>query len=175
MEGRAPFHVVEYIGFYHSVANTDDTAGKVSNVFLVGNEYYGIPLLVNLAEQVHDLYGGLTIKVAGGFVRQKDRWVVYECAGDSYALALASGEFVWLMVGSFIEAYPIEHGSGSFFSFGLADACIDEGKCHILPGRQAREQVELLEYEPYLSVADIGKLIIAHRAFEKLAGASAAE
>ena len=86
-----------------------------------------------------------------------------ERAGDGHALALAARELVGLVRhavgrGPTISSAPPRLASRS----SLGDARVDERQLDVVEGGGARQQVEGLEDEADLAVADGGQLVVVH-------------
>ena len=100
-----------------AVAHGDDAVGGFGDGGVVGDEDHGVfALMMDAAEEVHDLGGVLGIEVAGGFIGEEDGGFVGEAAGDGDALALTAGEFF----GHVIEAMAHAHGFEEFGGAALA-------------------------------------------------------
>ena len=66
-------------------------SGIGRNFALVGDQKDGhAPLLVDAAEDLHDLVAGGGIQGAGGFVGQDEGRVAHQGAGDGHPLLLAT-------------------------------------------------------------------------------------
>jgi hypothetical protein len=81
-------------------------------------------------------------------------------AGDGYALALAAGELVGLVVHAGAEPDLGEDLLGALDACAGGCAVVDEGQLDVMQGGGAGEQVEGLEDEADLLVADAGELIV---------------
>ena len=78
------------------------------------------------------------------------------------ALALAARELVGLVAGAVGE---VDHGQGlpgALQALDLGDPGVDEGQLDVVEGGGARQQVEGLEDEADLAVADRGQLVVVH-------------
>src|SRR5437879_6066797 len=97
-------HLLPYDGLVRSdlsVADVDAPVCVLRNVVLMCHENNGVPLLVEILEERHDLLARFRIQVASGFVRQDDRRVVHERPCNRDALPLAAGTLVGLLMISF--------------------------------------------------------------------------
>src|SRR5262245_17845658 len=81
-----------------SVTNENNAMGVLRNVVLVRDQNDGIALTVQIGEEGHDFFAGLGVEVAGRLVGENDRRRIDESACDGYALTLASGKFIGLVV-----------------------------------------------------------------------------
>jgi hypothetical protein len=148
------------VGFDRAIADGDDAVGVVGDVRLVGDEDDGVALGVEVVEEGHDLDGGFGVEVAGGLIGEDDGGLVDEGAGDGDALALAAGEFVGLMVHALAEVDGFEDELGAGDAFGGGGSVVDEGELNVMQSGGAGEQVEGLEDETDLLVADAGELVV---------------
>ena len=64
--------------------------GVAGNVFFMRDDDDGVALLIELFEKCHDLDAGLGIQGSGGFIREKNGWIVHQRPGDGHALALTT-------------------------------------------------------------------------------------
>ncbi|KWV86320.1 hypothetical protein PFLmoz3_04012 [Pseudomonas fluorescens] len=103
--------------------------------------------------------GGSAVEVAGGFVGQDHRGFADQGAGNGHTLALPTGEVGGAMVGAFGEADLCEHALGVFHRFMPRHAAITQGQRDVVQGTEAWQQVEALEHETDLLVADRRQLI----------------
>ena len=148
------------VGGDGAVADGDDAVGVLGDVGLVGDEDDGVALGVEIVEEGHDLVAGLGVEVSGGLVGEDDGGVVDEGAGDGDALALAAGELVGLVHHAGAEVDALEHGLGAGDALGGGGAVVDEGQLDVVQRGGAGEQVEGLEDEADLLVADAGELVV---------------
>ena len=86
--------------------------------------------------------------------------LVDEGAGDGDALALAAGELVGLVHHAGAEVDGLEDGFGAGDALGGGGAVVDEGQLDVVQRGGAGEQVEGLEDEADLLVADAGELVV---------------
>jgi hypothetical protein len=147
-----------------AVADGDDAVGELGDVGLVGDDDDGVALGVEIVEERHDLVAGLGVEVAGGFVGEDDGGLVDQGAGDGDALALAAGELVGLVHHAGAEVDGLEDGLGAGDALGGGGAVVDEGQLDVVQRGGAGEQVEGLEDEADLLVADAGEFVVVELA-----------
>ena len=123
-----------------------------------------LPGLVETLEERHDLDARLGVEVARGLVGQEDRRVVHERARDGHALTLPAGELVRLVAHPVVELDAPQRFLGAILPFFRGDARVDERQFHVVERGRAREEVEGLEDEPNLLVADARQLVVVHLA-----------
>src|SRR5690242_19039840 len=144
-----------------AVPEDEVAAGVGGDVGLVGHEHDGEARAVEPLEQRQDLHAGARVEVAGGLVGQDHRRIVDECARDGHALLLAARELAGVMVLTLGQPHvgqplarppaPLAHGH----------AAVEQGQLDVLQRARARQQVELLEDEADLGIADPGQLVTA--------------
>src|ERR1700728_384985 len=93
----AAFLFFPLVALDHSVFDVDNAVSIFGNVMFVRDQHNGISLAVQAIEQGHNLITSLRVEVAGGFVRQDDGWPIHQSTSHGDTLALAAGEFVWLV------------------------------------------------------------------------------
>ena len=143
-----------------TVADGDDAMGVLGDVRLVGDEDDGVALGVEIVEESHDLFAGFGVEVSGGLVGKNDGGVIDEGAGDGDALALSAGELVWLVHHAGAEVDGFKDRLGACGAFGCGGAIVDERQLDVVKGGGAGEEVEGLEDEAYLLVADTGEFVV---------------
>jgi len=138
----------------------------LGDVALVGDEHDRIALPVKTVEQGHDLGAGGRVKVSGGLVGQQDRRIVDQRPGDGDALPLSAGEFAGLVVHALFEVGEAQGLLGPLDPLLGRHAGIDQRQFDVVQGRGARQQVEGLEDEADLLVADAGQFVVAQVAHQ---------
>ena len=121
----------------------------------------GVAVLVQALEEAHDFVAGGGVEGAGGLVGQQDRRVVHEGAGDGDALALTAGELVRLVVHAALEIDLLHGELGHLEALVGGNAGVDQRQLDIVQRRGAGQQVERLEDEADLFVADAGQVVVA--------------
>ncbi len=150
----------DVVGGDGAVADGDDAVGVLGDVGLVGDEDDGVALGVEIVEEGHDLVAGLGVEVSGGLVGEDDGGMVDQSAGDGDPLALAARELVGFVHHAGAEVDGFEDGLGAGDAFGGRGAVVDEGKLDVVQRGGAGEQIEGLEDEADLLVADTGELVV---------------
>ena len=89
--------------------------------------------------------------------------LVDQGAGDGDALALAAGELVGLVVHAVAQADPLQRRARPLPPLGAREAGVDQRQLDVVQGVGARQQVEGLEDEADLLVAD-GRELAGRRA-----------
>jgi hypothetical protein len=127
----------------------------------VGDEDDGLAGLVELLEDAHDLFRRARVEVAGRLVGEDDGRIGDQGAGDRHPLLLAPGELRGVMVLAAGEADPREGFARAAGALGGAQAqvAVEHRQLDVLDGPGARQQVEALEDEADLRVADLGPLV----------------
>jgi hypothetical protein len=115
---------------------------------------------VQVPDQREDVFSGLRVEVAGGFVGEQDRRIDREGAGDGDALALAPGQLVGQVVQAVRELHERQELCGAFMEAGPRPAAQVQGQADVLEARQRRQQVEELEDEPDGVSPDFRELVV---------------
>jgi len=76
------------------------------------NDDAGLPLVRDLAEEVHDLAASDAVEGGGGLVGQHEGGLVGQGAGDGDALLLAAGELGGIRVGPVAHAKVVQQVHG---------------------------------------------------------------
>ena len=121
-----------------------------------------VALRVELLEERHDLLAGLGVEITGRLVGEDDGRIVDEGARDGDALALAAGEFVGFVAHALAEADVFERAARLVHAAALAEARVDERQLDVVQRVGARQEIECLENETDLAVADVGELVVDH-------------
>ena len=116
------------------------------------------PAAVQLAQQVHHRLAVLGVEVAGGLVGQQDRRLPADGTGDGDALLLTAGELRGQVLGAVGHADALERGVDALAPLVRLHAAVDERQLDVLEHREVADQVEALEDEADLAVADPGPL-----------------
>ena len=143
-----------------AVADVDDAVSVHGDIVLVRDQYDGVALLVQALEQRHDFVAGRGIEVAGRLVRQQDRRIVHQRAGDGDALPLTAGKLVRLVMHALLQIDLPMAPLRRLEALVGRHAAIDQRQLDIVQRRGPRQQVERLEDEPDFLVADLGELVV---------------
>jgi hypothetical protein len=93
------------------------------------------------------------VEVAGGFVRQEQRWPVNGGPSQSYSLLFTAREFGWQVICASCEADARELRVGQLPPRVLGAALSNQWQSNILPGSKMRDKVEGLEEKSDCSTA----------------------
>ena len=150
-----------------AVAELDDPRAVLGDVHFVRDQHDGDAALhVQLLEDVHDLDAGARVEVAGRLVRQQDRRLVDQRARDRDALLLAARQLVRVVVHALAEADDLEHFLRALVPLGglhlVRAAVVEQRQLDVVERRRPRQQVEPLEDEADLLVADDRQLVLRH-------------
>ena len=94
------------------MAQCDLALRQRRHLWVVGNHHDGVALLVEVLQQFGDdgLVGG--VEIAGGFIREENRRIVDQSAGDADALLFAARELTGQMADAVAETDFFECGTG---------------------------------------------------------------
>ena len=120
-----------------------------------------LPASLSCLEDADDLLGRVRVEVAGRLVGEQDGRIGDQGAGDRHALLLAAGELRGVVVLAAGEADPLERGAGAAGAFARreAEVAVEQRQLDVLGRPRPRQQVEALEDEADLGVADLGPLV----------------
>jgi len=95
------------------------------------------------------------IEVAGRLVGEQDRGLADQCTRYGHALLLATGELRGIVTRAVRHADALQSLLDTAAAFGTADlGPIGERQLHVFPYGQTTDQVERLEHETDLGIAD---------------------
>ena len=97
-----------------AVTNTDDAPCSLRDILFVCYQNDSIALLIKFIKQKHDLITGSGVKIAGRFVCQQNRWIIYKGARYGNTLTLTAGKLIGLVVHARFETYLDQRISGDF-------------------------------------------------------------
>ena len=115
-------------------------------------------------EEVHHVLGRRGVEVASRFVGEHDRRLRDDRARNGYALPLSSGELCGAVFRPVCEADPCQGGQRKRPSLRVGCAPIDEGLHDVAERGQPGDELEALEHEPDLVVADAREAPVARHA-----------
>ncbi len=159
-QDRASAH--ESVAGDEAVADADDAAGVAGDLFLVGDDDERVALVGEGLKELEDFFAGAGVEISSRLVGEEDRRAVDEGAGDGDALALAAGHFVRAMVHAIGETDIAERAERDFTALVRIDAGINEWQLDVPQRAGLGEQIEGLEDEPDLVVADVRELVVVH-------------
>ncbi len=119
----------------------------------------GDPAAVQPVEQIHDVHAGLGVESARGFVGQNQDRLVGQRAGDGHALLLSAGKLRRVVTQAVFKPHGRQRRPGAIMALRPRHAAVAQRKLDVFNGRRSREQVEALEYEADLPIANLGQLV----------------
>ena len=122
-----------------------------------------LPAARQALEEAHDVLGRRRVEVARRLVGQQDRGAVDERARDGHALPLPARELVGPVRHAVAQPDRAERLGRPRAALGPRDARVDERQLDVLEAVLARQQVERLEDEPDLPVADVRERVVRER------------
>lgn len=144
-----------------AVAQLNAARRLCRDVGIVRDERDGVARAVELAEKLQDRLASLRVERAGRFVSKDDLRLVDEGAGDGDALGLTTGKLARSVLQTVAESDGFNGAQGAFAAFLAADVGVDHRQLYVLENVEPRQQVERLENETDLLVADAGELVVA--------------
>ena len=141
------------------VTEAQDPPGITGHVGLVGDDDDRDAAAVQVLEQGHDLHARARVEGAGGLVGQDENRLVDEGARDRDALLLAARELRGVMVLAIRQADRRQLGLRPLPPIARRRLAVEQRQLHVLQRRRPRQEIEGLEDEADLLVADAGQLV----------------
>ena len=133
------------------------------DVGLVRDHDDGLPELVEPLKDREDLRARVGVEVPRRLVREDHRRIVEQRPRDRDALLLSAGELARAVPHPIAEADLPKRREGARAAI-MSIAAVHEGQLDVLDGVEAREEVERLEDEADVLVADRGELVVGQLA-----------
>ncbi len=105
-------------------------------------------------KQIHHLLAILRIEVSGRLIRQQDRRITRQRPRHRNALLLTAGELRWIVLDAMRHADPLQRFMHFLLALRRSHAAIRQRQLHILIHIQIADQIESLEDEANLAIAD---------------------
>ena len=115
------------------------------------------------SDQVHHGFAVARIEVSGRFIREQDRGLAAQRAGDGDALLLTSGELRGIVFHAMRHADLVQRFLYAFLALDCGHTAIGQRQFDIFVNREVADQIETLEDETDLPVSNPGAL--AERSF----------
>ncbi|KAG1081628.1 hypothetical protein G6F40_015417 [Rhizopus arrhizus] len=119
-------------------------------------------LAVELLQQAQDLFGGLAVEVAGGFVADQEGGVGDDRAGNRHALLLAAGQFIRAVAAAVGQADQGQRDLRIALALRGVEVGQQQRQLDVLLRGQHRHQVVELEHEADVVAAPGRQLAAAH-------------
>ena len=87
--------------------------------------------------------------------------IVHQGSGNGDALALAAGELIGLVMGPGLQSHGFQLFHGPPGPFFVAYTGIDQRQRYVVEGGNAGEEIEILEDETDVFVANRGQFVVA--------------
>ncbi len=142
------------------VAEAHHALGLRGDVGLVGDQHDGAPFGVEVGEDREHVLGRVGVEVAGRLVGEDQRGVGDDRAGDRDALLLAAGELGGEVVQAVGHAHRRQRPFGAAAALGAVQAGVGERQFDVGERGGAGDEVEGLEDEAELAVAQVGELVL---------------
>ncbi len=130
-----------------AIAEFDDAPCMLRHVVVVGDQQHGMTLLVELAQQAHDLFAAMAVERAGRLVGENDGAAVHQRARDRDALLLAAGKLARPMLQPVAQAERGQDFVGAGDALGMRHPGVDRRHFDVFRRRRGRQQIVLLEDE----------------------------
>ena len=141
-----------------AVDDLHDALAALGDARVVGDDHDRLAARVHLVEDLQDLEARLGVEVAGRLVGQDQRRAVHDRARDGGALALAARQLGRPVLRALGEADLAQRLERALLALAAADPGVEQRQLDVAQQRGLRQQVEGLEDEADLLVADGGQL-----------------
>src|ERR1700674_4681101 len=111
---------------------------------------------MELTQQPHDACSGRGVEVAGGLVGEQQRRVGDQRPRDGDSLRLTTGKFTGIVISAWTHADLVEGHAGLFEPLGATDRSVEQGRGDVLERAGSRYELEGLEHEADVAVAQPG-------------------
>ena len=142
----------------------DPPGGAGGDLSFMGDQHDRAAAVVQLGQQLDDGAAGAAVEVPRRLIGEDDRGVTDESAGDGDPLALAARQFARNGGRLGRRARQLQRLGGRLQPVPSSDPGVQQAVGHVLEGRQALDEVELLEHEPDAAPAHGGQPGVAQRA-----------
>ena len=120
----------------------------------MGNGDDGNALLVELAEQLHNIFTGLAVQCAGRFVRQQKLRIAHNRAGNRCALALTAGHLIRVKLHAVTQSNFFQHLGRPCAALFFAHAAIQQRQRNVVQCCQFRQQIRVLKDKSQCFISD---------------------
>src|SRR3989441_1172708 len=143
-----------------AVAQRHDPRGVPRDVVLVGDHHDRLALAMQVGEHAHQLGARCGVEVPGGLVGEQDARLVHERPGDRHPLPLPARQLVRLVCHAVAQSHALERPPRAPPPVRRGHPGVDQRQLHVVERGGTRQQVEGLEHEPDLLVADARQLVV---------------
>src|SRR4051812_43920547 len=160
-DSRAHPPLVRHVADDPAVVEAHDPGREARHVVLMGDQHDGPAGLVERHQQLHDVVGRHAVERARRLVREDHRRVGDQGAGDRDPLLLPAGELVGHVAGPRRQPDLVQRRPGPARAVALAR--VHQRQLDVALRAGAGQQVERLEHEADLAVADRRELVVVER------------
>ena len=125
----------------------------------VGHHDDGSALAVQFAQQFDDLGAVLRVEVTCGLVGEDELGVGHYGTGDGHTLLLSARKLLGEVLRAVADGHALQNVVYALLALRCLDAQVGQRQLHVLEDIQLVYQVEALEYEAYLALADAGAVL----------------
>src|SRR5580704_1195929 len=118
---------------------------------------------VKTLHQPENILGAAVVQVSGRFIGEQQSRAIHQSARNRHALLLASGKFTGTLFGSTGQPHLCEPFAGRLERLSPGHAPNQQRHRYILGGREIRQQVMTLPYQPNAAVAILRQLRLGKR------------
>src|SRR5262245_19647652 len=141
-----------------AVEQVDRTIGVCCVARIVRHHADRRTAAMQLAEQLHHRFAVRRVEVTRRLVREEDERIASDRAGHCDTLLLTAGELRRIVLHAVAHPHALERIGHALLTLGSRHAAVRERKLDVFVDRQIANQVERLEDESDLAIADAGAL-----------------
>ena len=160
VHGAGSANGVELIGDDLAIAEHDDPVGVLGHLALVRDQHDRRALVAEPLEDGQDLAGRAGVEVAGRLVGQDHRRVGHQRSGDRHPLLLSARQLGGEMVDPVGQAHLGQRGQRPLPALVAAQPGVGQRQLDVAERSRARDQIEALEDEADLAVAQIRQVVL---------------
>jgi hypothetical protein len=111
------------------------------------------PFAIQFAQQIHDGFAVAGVQIAGGLVREQNRWSASKRPSHSHSLLLTAGKLRWVMLHAMRHADLLQRLLDALLPLARRHTAVRQRQLNIFVNGQIADQVERLENETDFPVA----------------------
>src|SRR5271168_2781493 len=149
-----------FFGFFAdaTVEQVNGAFGEVRVTRVVGHHANGGAIAMQVAQQLHDRFAVFRVQVTSRLVGHQNERIANQRTGHSYALLLTAGELRRVVPEAVGHADAFEGVLDLLLALGGARAAIGQRQLDVFVDGEVADEVERLEDEADLAIADAGAL-----------------
>ena len=143
-------------GLFHDLAieEMNGPVGELGVARIMSDHADGGAFTVEFAQQFDHRLAVLGVQVPGGLIRQQNRRLAGQRASHGHTLLLTAGELGRIMLHAVRHPHPFQRLLYALFAFRGRHATVSQRQLHVFINVQIADEVEGLENETNLPVAN---------------------